>query len=50
VVAEGEGTAQAPAQVGEQVGVEGTSVRVATNEEDWVVLGYRIANESVGKN
>ena len=41
---------QAPAQGGEQIGVEGTYVRVATNEEGWVVLGYRIANESVGKD
>lgn len=41
---------QTPAQAGEQVGVEGTFVRVAANDEGWVVLGYRIANESVGKN
>ncbi len=39
-----------PTQPSEQIGVEGTYVRVATNEEGWVVLGYRIANESVGKN
>lgn len=38
------------AQADEQVGVEGTFVRVATNKEGWVVLGYRIANESVGKD
>jgi hypothetical protein len=41
---------ETPAQSGEQTGVEGTFVRVATNEEGWVVLGYRIANESVGKD
>jgi len=38
------------AQAGEQTGVQGTFVRVATNQEGWVVLGYRIANESVGKD
>jgi hypothetical protein len=38
-----------PAQAGEKVGVEGTFVRVAENQEGWVVLGYRIANESVGQ-
>ena len=37
------------AQAGEQVGVEGTFVRVATNDEGWVVVGYRVANESVGE-
>lgn len=37
------------AQAGEQVGVEGTFVRVAASEEGWVVVGYRIANESVGQ-
>ena len=40
---------ESAAQAGEKVGVEGTFVRVATNEEGWVVLGYKIANESVGK-
>ena len=44
-----EEAAQTPEQAGEQVGVEGTYVRVATNDEGWVVLGYRIANESVGE-
>ena len=40
---------ETPEQAGEKVGVEGTFVRVAANQEGWVVLGYRIANESVGK-
>mgnify|MGYP001824140281 FL=1 len=40
---------ETPAQVGEKVGVEDTFVRVAENQEGWVVLGYRIANESVGQ-
>ena len=35
------------AQAGEKMGVEGTFVRVAETDEGWVVLGYRIANESV---
>ena len=38
-----------PEQVGEQVAIEGTFVRVAANDEGWVVVGYRIANESVGE-
>lgn len=41
--------AKAPEQAGEQVWVEGTYVRVAANNEGWVVVGYRIANESVGQ-
>ena len=45
-----EQAAQTPQQAGEQIGVEGTFVRVAANDEGWVVVGYRIANESVGKN
>ena len=40
---------ETPSQAGEKVGVEGTFVRVAENQEGWVVLGYRTANESVGK-
>jgi hypothetical protein len=40
---------QTPAQAGEQVGIEGTFVRVALDEEGFLVVGYRIANESVGK-
>ena len=40
---------QTPAKAGEQAGVEGTFVRVAENQEGWVVIGYRVANESVGK-
>jgi hypothetical protein len=44
----GPALAEDPSQAGEKVGVEGTYVRVAENEEGWVVLGYKIANESVG--
>lgn len=40
---------ETPTQAGEQVGIEGTFVRVATNDEGWVVVGYRIANDSVGE-
>lgn len=40
---------ESPQQAGEKVGIEGQFVRVATNDEGWVVLGYRIANESVGE-
>ena len=36
------------AQAGEKTGIEGTFVRVAENGEGWVVLGYEIANSSVG--
>ncbi len=36
------------AQAGEQVGIAATFVRVASNDEGWVVLGYGTANESVG--
>ena len=42
--------AETPSQAGEKVGVEGQFVRVAENDEGWVVLGYRTANESVGKD
>jgi hypothetical protein len=35
------------AQAGEKTGVEGTFVRVAENNEGYVVLGYTTANESV---
>lgn len=35
------------AQAGEKTGVEGTFVRVAENNEGWVVLGYTTANGSV---
>ena len=45
VVAEDETAAQAE----QHIGVEGTFVRVAENDEGWVVVGYRIANESVGE-
>ena len=38
---------ETPAQAGEKIGVEGTFVRVAETDEGWVVLGYKIANESV---
>lgn len=40
---------ETPAKAGEKVGVEGTFVRVAENAEGWVVVGYRAANEAVGK-
>ena len=40
---------ESPAQAGEKVGVEGQFVRVAETEEGWVVLGYRVANESVNQ-
>jgi hypothetical protein len=40
---------ESAAQAGEKVGVEGTFVRVAENDEGWVVLGYRAANEAAGK-
>ena len=42
-------SAKSPEQAGEEVWVEGTYVRVAANNEGWVVVGYRIANESVGQ-
>ena len=38
---------ETPQQAGEKTGVEGQFVRVAETDEGWVVLGYRIANESV---
>jgi hypothetical protein len=38
---------ETPEQAGEKTGVEGQFVRVAETDEGWVVLGYRIANESV---
>lgn len=38
-----------PEQAGEHVAVRGTFVRVAANEEGWVVVGYRVANESFGE-
>lgn len=38
-----------PSQAGEQVGIEGTFIRVATNDEGWVVVAYRTANEAVGE-
>ena len=38
---------ETPSQAGEKVGIEGQFVRVAENDEGWVVLGYRTANESV---
>ena len=41
---------ETPEQAGEKVGIEGTFVRVAENQEGWVVLGYGTANESVGKD
>ena len=35
------------AQAGEKTGIEGTFIRVAENNEGWVVLGYETANGSV---
>jgi len=40
---------ETPTQAGEKVGIEGQFVRVAETDEGWVVLGYRIANESVNE-
>jgi len=40
---------ETPAQAGEDVAVAATFVRVASNDEGWVVLGYGTANESVGE-
>ena len=44
------GDQESPSQAGEKVGIEGTFVRVAENQEGWVVVGYGTANESVGKD
>ena len=41
------GDDETPSQAGEKVGIEGQFVRVAENDEGWVVLGYQTANESV---
>ena len=37
------------AQAGEKTGVEGQFIRVAENDEGWVVLGYTTANGSVNE-
>jgi hypothetical protein len=37
------------AQANEQIAVEGTFIRVAANEEGWVTVAYRTANEAVGE-
>ncbi len=37
------------AQAGEKTGIEGQFVRVAENDEGWVVLGYTTANGSVNE-
>jgi len=37
------------AQAKEQIGVEGTFIRVAENDEGWVTVAYRTANEAVGE-
>ena len=39
---------ETPAAAGEKVSFPGTYVRVAYNEEGWVTLGFRLANNSVG--
>ncbi len=36
-------------QAGEKVVVEGQFIRIAESAEGWVVMGYSIANESVGQ-
>jgi hypothetical protein len=38
---------ESPEQADEKVGVPSTYVRVAENDVGWVVVGYRMANESV---
>jgi hypothetical protein len=38
-----------PAQAKEKVEFPGTYVRLAYNEEGWVTLGFRLANESIGQ-
>ena len=40
---------ETPAKAGEKVEFPGTYVRLAYNEEGWVTLGFRLANESVGQ-
>ncbi|MEE4273085.1 MAG: hypothetical protein V2I67_15535, partial [Thermoanaerobaculales bacterium] len=40
---------ESAAQAKEQIGVEGTFIRVAANDEGWVTLAYRTANEAVGE-
>ncbi len=40
---------ESAAQAGEKTGVEGQYIRVAENDEGWVVVGYDTANESVGQ-
>ena len=40
---------ESAAQAKEQIGVEGTFIRVAENDEGFVVLGYRTANEAQGE-
>jgi len=41
---------ESASQVGEKVAVEGQFIRVAENGEGWVVMGYTIANDSVGQD
>ncbi len=38
---------ESAAQAGEKTGIEGEFVRVAENDEGWVVVGYTTANSSV---
>jgi len=40
---------ESASQAGENVAVEGQFIRVAENAEGWVVMGYTIANDSVGQ-
>lgn len=39
-----------PEEAGEKVSFPATYVRVAYNEEAWVSMGFRLANESVGED
>jgi len=41
---------ESASQAGENVAVEGQFIRVAQNAEGWVVMGYTIANDSVGQD
>jgi hypothetical protein len=40
---------ESASKAGENVAVEGQFIRVAENAEGWVVMGYTIANDSVGQ-
>jgi len=40
---------ESASQAGENVAIEGQFIRVAEDAEGWVVMGYTIANDSVGQ-